>query len=69
MNTGTRVMADRRTRRQRTRSAERQAEIQTAMDIWIDDQEECDGTCRAGRYCIQHGDLTVADLFEIEDAW
>lgn len=51
MNTGTRVMADRRTRRARTRSEEERADILSAMD----ELDQCDGTCRAGRYCIQHG--------------
>ena len=64
-NTGTRVMADRRTKRRRTRSDEERAEIQAAFEA----SNDCDGTCRAGRYCIQHGDLTIADLFEVEDAW
>jgi hypothetical protein len=51
MNTGTRVMLDKRTARRRTRAAEE------LSAIWADDyDEECDGLCRAGRYCVQHGD-------------
>jgi hypothetical protein len=62
-------MADRRTRRRRTRSDEKRAYIDDALEIYAAALEDCDGTCRAGRYCVQHGDLTLADLFEIEDAW
>lgn len=51
MNTGTRVMADRRTRRVRTRAEEERANI---LDM-LAEEDECDGTCRAGRYCLQHG--------------
>lgn len=50
MNTGTRVMADSRTARRRTRSEEERAYLEDYLD-------DCDGTCRAGQYCIQHGDL------------
>ena len=49
MNTGTRVMADRRTRRIRTRSEEERADILMELE-----ERDCDGNCRAGRYCIQH---------------
>lgn len=58
MNQGTRVMADRRTRRQRTRAAQEQS----ALAVWdLEHDVMCDGTCRAGRYCIQHGDLVPGD--------
>ena len=56
MNTGTRVMQDKRTARRRTRAAD---ELTDLYEYFSD----CDGTCRAGRYCIQHGDL-VPDFIE-----
>ena len=57
MNTGTRMMADRRTRRQRTRTdQERTAIVDSLYPV-----EDCDGTCRAGQYCVQHGDLVEED--------
>lgn len=52
MNTGTRVMDDSRTRRRRTRGDEERAYISDILD-----DDECDGTCRAGQFCVQHGDL------------
>jgi len=57
MNTGTRVMQDKRTARRRTRAADE------LTAIWADDYYDCDGTCRAGRYCPYHGDL-VPDFIE-----
>lgn len=53
MNTGTRVMADRRTRRVRTRAEEERADILEAYQ-----DEDCDGTCRAGQWCVQHGSMS-----------
>lgn len=53
MNTGTRVMADRRTARRRTRSDEEREAL--ADELSADDH--CDGICRAGRYCPYHGRL------------
>lgn len=52
---GTEIIADRRTRRRRTRSTEKHEAIMAFVET--DDEEYCDGTCRAGRYCVLHGDL------------
>lgn len=49
---GTEIHEDRRTRRQRTRTDENRAAFIEHMD-WDDD---CDGNCRAGRYCVQHAE-------------
>lgn len=54
MNTRTEVHADRRTRRQRTRTAEEQAALELQL-TWADEYYD-DGICRAGRYCVIHGD-------------
>ncbi len=62
MNTGTRVMQDKRTARRRTRAADELTALwEEEYDLAFYD--DCDGTCRAGRYCVQHGDL-VPDFIE-----
>jgi len=50
-NTRTEVMQDSRTNRRRTRGDEERAHLEDYLD------GDCDGTCRAGRYCVQHDDL------------